>query len=176
MEGLARLVAESMARHGIDVRLDYRRLQWSRWFACHPNADRPLVPSMPGLFAVGEELVGAGDKPVAEGTGVLAIFAVREAQDLEIALGRLLSQSGELRERIAKGHVFVRYTIIEDADQRRAAQHSFERWLAAENEAASRVSSKHGILMSEPIPALENKAKAPTFSPVQCPAPLPSGF
>ena len=34
MEGLTRLVSESMARHGFDRPLDYRRLHWSRWFRC----------------------------------------------------------------------------------------------------------------------------------------------
>ena len=33
MEGLARLVSESLARHGVDTSIDQRRLQWSRWFS-----------------------------------------------------------------------------------------------------------------------------------------------
>ena len=32
MEGLTRLVSESLALYGLDRPVDYRRLQWSPWF------------------------------------------------------------------------------------------------------------------------------------------------
>ena len=55
MEGLARLVADSLARHGYDAPVDHRRLEWSRWFRCEPGSFL-LVPSSPGIYALGEEL------------------------------------------------------------------------------------------------------------------------
>ncbi len=65
MEGLTRLVSESMARHGFDRPLDYRRLHWSRWFRCESPHSLLFVPSKPGVFAVAEEIMDLGDAPVA---------------------------------------------------------------------------------------------------------------
>jgi hypothetical protein len=57
MEGLTRLVSESLARHGFDRPLDYRRLHWSRWFRCNSHHSLLFVPSKPGVFAVAEEVM-----------------------------------------------------------------------------------------------------------------------
>ena len=57
MEGLTRLVSESMARNGFDRPLDYRRLHWSRWFRCESHHSLLFVPSKPGVFALAEEIV-----------------------------------------------------------------------------------------------------------------------
>ena len=61
MEGLTRLVIESMSRHGFDRPLDYRRLQWSCWFACESPHSLLLVPSKPGVVALAEEVLGPGE-------------------------------------------------------------------------------------------------------------------
>lgn len=65
MESLTRLVSESLARHGFDRPLDYRRLHWSRWFRCESHHSLLSVPSKPGVFAVAEEItiVGTAAKP-----------------------------------------------------------------------------------------------------------------
>lgn len=57
MEGLTSLVSESLARHGFDRPLDYRRLKWSRWFRCESHHSLLFVPSKPGVFAVAEEIL-----------------------------------------------------------------------------------------------------------------------
>jgi hypothetical protein len=57
MEGLTRLVTESLARHGFDRPLDYRRLKWSRWFRCESPHSLLFVPSQPGVFALAEEVM-----------------------------------------------------------------------------------------------------------------------
>ena len=62
MEGLTRLVSESLARHGFDRPLDYRRLQWSRWFRCDSHHSLLFVPSKPGVFALAEEVMDFGQK------------------------------------------------------------------------------------------------------------------
>jgi hypothetical protein len=62
MEGLTRLVSESLARHGFDRPLDYRRLQWSRWFRCDSHHSLLFVPSKPGVFALAEEVMDFGRK------------------------------------------------------------------------------------------------------------------
>jgi hypothetical protein len=61
MEGLTRLVAESLARHGFDRPVDYRRLHWSRWFHCESPHSLLCVPSKPGVFALAEEVMTFGD-------------------------------------------------------------------------------------------------------------------
>ena len=57
MEGLTRLVSESLARHGFDRPLDYRRLHWSHWFRCESHHSLLQVPSKPGVFALAEEVM-----------------------------------------------------------------------------------------------------------------------
>ena len=57
MESLTRLVSESLARHGLDRPLDYRRLHWSRWFRCVSHHSLLSVPSKPGVFAIAEEIM-----------------------------------------------------------------------------------------------------------------------
>ena len=69
MEGLTRLVSESLARHGFERPLDYRRLQWSRWFRCDSHHSLLLVPSRPGVFALAEEVMGLGGTTNREGHG-----------------------------------------------------------------------------------------------------------
>ncbi len=63
MEALTRLVSESLARHGFDRPLDYRRLRWSRWFRCESHHSLLFVPSKPGVFAVAEEIMDMGTMP-----------------------------------------------------------------------------------------------------------------
>ena len=58
MEGLTRLVSESLIRHGLDRPVDYRRLRWSRWFRCESHHSLLQVPSKPGVFALAEEITG----------------------------------------------------------------------------------------------------------------------
>jgi len=65
MEGLTRLVSESLARHGFDRPLDYRRLHWSRWFRCESPHSLLFVPSKSGVFAVAEEIMDFDRAPVA---------------------------------------------------------------------------------------------------------------
>jgi hypothetical protein len=60
MEALTRLVADSLARHGLDRPVDPRRLQWSRWFRCDSPHSLLVVPSKPGIFALAEEVMDLG--------------------------------------------------------------------------------------------------------------------
>jgi hypothetical protein len=57
MEGLTRLVTESLARYGLDRPVDFRRLQWSRWFRCESHHSLLHVPSKPGVFALAEDVM-----------------------------------------------------------------------------------------------------------------------
>src|SRR5579864_8693369 len=60
MEALTRLVADSLARHGLDRSVDPRRLQWSRWFRCDSPHSLLVVPSKAGIFALAEEIMDLG--------------------------------------------------------------------------------------------------------------------
>src|SRR5450755_3383786 len=71
MEALTRLVSESLARHGFDRPLDYRRLHWSRWFRCESHHSLLFVPSKPGVFAVAEEIIDLGTTKTHVGTAAL---------------------------------------------------------------------------------------------------------
>jgi hypothetical protein len=168
MEDLTRLVAESMARHGVDVPVDHRRLQWSKWVRCESSFDLSLLPSKPGLLALAEEWMLPGEMPMAPGKRMLAIFQIREAADLGIALVRLFAPGTPLSARLAQGRVFMRYAIIEEEAQRHSAHAALERWLNAAIETAS------GIMVGEPV---DTKHGITSFnSEVDRPAPLPGGF
>jgi hypothetical protein len=69
METLTRLVSASLARHGFDRPVDYRRLQWSRWFRCESPHSLLIVPSKPGVFALAEEIVDFGTTTARVATG-----------------------------------------------------------------------------------------------------------
>jgi hypothetical protein len=60
MEALNRLVSESLARHGFDRPVDYRRLRWSQWVRCESPRSLLFVPSKPGVFAIAEEVMSFG--------------------------------------------------------------------------------------------------------------------
>ena len=73
METLTRLVSESLARHGFDRPLDYRRLQWSRWFRCECHHSLLCVPSKPGVFALAEEIMDIGSTSAQVATAASAV-------------------------------------------------------------------------------------------------------
>ncbi len=183
MEGLARLVSESMARHGMECSLDYRRLHWSRWFHCETSFDLLMVPSRSGLFALAEELIAPGDTAPGAGKRMLAVLQISACDDLAIAMSRLFAPKHSLKDRLAGGRIFARFTVIEDEAQRRAAQTAFQRWLTTSAEAASgMVPGTSSGFMNEsrdvavfPSPASENEPECRPAT-VHLPAPLPSGF
>lgn len=137
MEGLASLVSDALARNGFNPKMDYRRLQWSKWFRCETSFSTLLVPSKPGLFALGEEMIAPGEIPATGGKRLLGVFRIAEAEDLGMALGRLFLPGSPERERMANGCCFARYAVVEDVVQRRAASTALANWLASSAETAS---------------------------------------
>ena len=137
MEGLNRIVAESLARNGFGARLDHRRLQWSRWLRCESSFSTLLIPSKPGLYAFGQEVIAPGELPVTGGKRMLALFQISQADDLGMTLGRMFLPGNILRERLEAGHCFARYTIIEDAIQRQTALVALQKWMQSTSEVAS---------------------------------------
>lgn len=174
MEGLSRLVDDSMARYGIEAPLDPRRLQWSRWFRCESSLSFVLVPSKPGLFALAEELISAGVSASTSGKRMLALYQISAADDLAMALGRLFLPGTPDRERLIGGRCFARYSIIEDDSQRRSAHHLFQQWISASSETASGITSE----LSMRFAGNESHvlASGDVQTEIASPASLPLGF
>jgi hypothetical protein len=153
MEGLANLVSESLARHGLETSLDHARLRWSRWFRCESSFSFLLVPSQPGLFALGEEMIPPGELPATGGKRMLGLFQISEAEDLGSEMGRMFAPHHPLRERIGSGRCFARYVVVQDGDERRNAAETLKRWLASSTETASGISADFAAESTGPLVA-----------------------
>jgi hypothetical protein len=155
MENISQLVDDSLARHGVEPIFDHLRLQWSRWFRCESSFSVLLAPAKPGIFALGEEIISpapsamelrtpalsGGEGPSPVGKRMLALFQISETDDLGMTLGRLFLPGNPLRERLASGRCFARYTVIEDTTQRSTADGIFQRWMQESAEVASGIGS-----------------------------------
>ena len=170
MEGLTRLVSESLARHGLERPLDYRRLRWSRWFRCESHHSLLLVPSQPGVFAVAEEIVdwetpandmatSAFGSPDDRASTVaprrmLAVTQFFEDDDMAFVLDRMLARSNPMQARLTSGRYFVRFVVIEDGLQRRGICNALNQWIANSAEKAAGIGS-HFAMSLELTPATE---------------------
>jgi hypothetical protein len=176
MEGLTRLVSESLARHGFDRPVDYRRLHWSRWFRCESHHSLLLVPSKPGVFAVAEEIMDFGPESVrdrvsdpvrpsaarldlASSTAVparrmLAVSRFFEDDDMAFVLDRMLAAHHPMRARLTSGRYFVRFVVIEEESQRRSICSALNQWIANSSDKASSIGS-HFATSLELTPATE---------------------
>ena len=193
MESLSRLVSESLARHGFDRPLDYRRLRWSRWFRCESHHSLLFVPSQPGVFALAEEIahvgadqVGAGDAPAQRilseahgsaparspeaesrkpeaGKRMLAVTQFFEDDDMAFVLDRMLSRQNPMSARLCSGRYFVRFVVIEDQIQRRNICAALNQWIVSAAEKATGIGS-HFATSLELTPATEY---APPMNDVQ---------
>jgi hypothetical protein len=132
MEGLNRLVAESLARYGFDRPVDYRRLHWSRWFHCESPHSLLCVPSKPGVFALAEEVVAS-----VQGKRMLAVVQFGEDEDMAFVLDRMFALQNPMRARLASGRCFVRFVVIEDEAHRRSIAGALNQWLVSSGEKAS---------------------------------------
>jgi hypothetical protein len=137
MEGLSRLVTESLARHGFDRPVDYRRLHWSRWFPCESTHSLLFVPSKPGIFVLAEEIVAPGYSGATAGRRMLAVLQFCEDDDMAFVLDRMFSRENPMRARLASGRVFVRFVVMEDQTQRRGICGALNQWLISSSDNAS---------------------------------------
>jgi hypothetical protein len=137
MEGLSRLVTESLARHGFDRPVDYRRLHWSRWFRCDSPHSLLFVPSKPGIFVLAEEMIAPNHNGAIDGRRMLAVLQFCEDDDMAFVLDRMFSRENPMRARLASGRVFVRFVVIEDQIQRRSICGALNQWLISSSDSAS---------------------------------------
>jgi len=168
MVGLAQLVSESLARHGVETSLAPRRLQWSKWLRCESCFSFVGVPDKGGIFALAEELIGPGNIFGADGKRMLAVYRISETDHLGLTMGRLFLPGGQEAERLVAGRCFARYAVVEDTTQRRAAHADFQQWMASAVETATGISAA-----SEAPLAPQSSNKEAQIGP---PLPLPAGF
>ena len=172
MEALTRLVSESLARHGFDRPLDYRRLQWSRWFRCESPHSLLQVPSKPGVFALAEEIVHLVADPVraseqstdasAENRRMLAVSQFFEADDMAFVLDRMLSRQNPMRARLASGRYFVRFVAIEDESQRRSICSALNQWIVTSTEKTTGIGSHFATSLELTSQTEHEESVAPT--------------
>jgi hypothetical protein len=187
MEGLTRLVAESLARHGFDRPVDYRRLNWSRWFRCESPHSLLFVPSKPGVFAIAEEIMSKVEErrfsaaSGAQATGasapagrrLLAVTQFFEEDDMAFVLDRMLSRQNPMRDRMASGRCFVRFVVIEDAAQRHSICTALNQWILSSSEKASGIGAHFASSLELSVTSQLDSGAAANL---HCPTPLPSGF
>ena len=115
------------------------RLDWSRWARCQSSLSLALVPPLPGIFALAEEVISENESPLTGQRRMIAVFDIQEADDLSRTLHGLFSVANPLRPRLQSGRCFVRYAVVPVRTQREAAGHALRNWLAATCESASAV-------------------------------------
>jgi len=178
MEGLVRLVAESLERHGMTV--PPPRVDWSLWVAVDPNLCL-TAPCHPGLFVIAEHLVShqVPRSVSANPTVRLAILKVGQTKDLGVEMARLCYDS-PLYDRINAGRCLVRFAVVDDDAQRVSSCAALQQWFTHGFEASTTDSlfpvdlaaqqAPHGA-RSQAEPVLANALHQPKPSH---PTPLPS--
>jgi hypothetical protein len=110
MEGLTRLVSESLVRHGLDRPVDYRRLRWSRWFRCESHHSLLQVPSQPGVFALAEEITNLGatveERRFNAASGATDSYRVSASAVSDRAIHHGAASGAENRRMLAVTHFF----------------------------------------------------------------------
>ena len=149
----------------MDGAADSAQVKWSKWSACESSFSLLLVPQQPGVFALAEEIVPAGDA-VAQTKRMLAILEVGAADDLARSLSRLFAAESVYHQRLSAARCFVRYAVIAEAGERLVVAAALQQWLEAQAEAIE--------VPAPPAPAAHhNQDLAPRDLR---PAPLPAGF
>ena len=139
------------------------QVKWSKWSACESSFSLLLVPQQPGVFALAEEIVPAGEG-VAQSKRMLAVLEVGAADDLARSLSRLFAADSVYHLRLSAARCYVRYAVIAEPGERRAVAAAMQQWLAMQSEA----------LEAPPAPAA---ACDQDLAPRDLwPAPLPAGF
>ena len=116
-------------------------LNWSRWFRCESSFGLLLVPNKPGIFALAEE-VGKTNR-------MLAVFDISEADDVAHALSRLFAPASPWYERMIEGRCYIRYAIVPDGAQRRAASVTLRNWLHSQMDTAAQIFEQKRVPATE---------------------------
>jgi hypothetical protein len=111
-------------------------LSWSRWFRCESSFELLLVPDLPGIFAMAEEVLPAAGSCSRR---MLAVFEVDEADRLVQSLSRLFAVGSPWRPRLQAAKCYLRYAVVGDREKRRSATEALRNWLNSQREVAGQV-------------------------------------
>lgn len=111
-------------------------LSWSRWFRCESSFGLLLVPPQPGIFALAEEV---GQPAGANSRRMLAVFEIKETENVAHSLSRLFSTGNPWQERLKTSSFYLRYALVADAAKRRSAVEALRNWLSSQMDAAAHV-------------------------------------
>jgi len=87
------------------------------------------------VFALAEEVVSPSDSS----KRMLALVSVSEADDLATMISSMFHASTDVARRMGELKLFIRYAIVEDADQRRAIAATLNLWIQGVVQAATGV-------------------------------------
>jgi hypothetical protein len=119
-----------------------QRLRWSAWSRCESSFSLWLVPNLPGVFVLGEEVIAPGETGALGGRRMLAVLRIQAAEDLGRAISRLFVAAGPIRERLQSANCFIRYAVVTDDAEREAVRAALENWLVG----AEAASASSGLL------------------------------
>jgi len=176
MEGLVRLVSESLERHGLTV--PPARINWSAWTPLDPNLCLS-APCHPGLYVIAERMVP--HTVSANPTTQLVILKIGQTKDLGVEMARFCYHS-PLHDRINAGRCLVRFAVVDEDAQRAASCAALQQWFTHSLEtstdsqlpvdlAAKSVPPSPQNIQAEPVLANSAHQQKHVNS-----APLPSGF
>lgn len=111
-------------------------LNWSRWFHCESSFELLLVPDQPGIFALAEELAQPSGAQIRR---MLAVFEIGAADDIARSLGRLFLPSSPWRTRLMESRCYLRYAVVADANERKAAAVMLKNWLMSQMDVAAQI-------------------------------------
>ena len=135
------------------------RLRWSAWSRCESSFSLWLVPNLPGVFVLGEEIIAPGETGALGVRRMLAVLKIEAAEDLGRAISRLFAAASPIRGRLQNANCFIRYAVVTDDAEREAVRAALDNWLAGAEAATA----------SSPQPH-------PTEGVTAHPVPLPAGF
>ena len=192
MEGLVRLVAESLERHGLTV--PPPRIDWSAWTPLDSNLCL-TAPCRPGLFVIAECMLPhmvprmvphtvAANPSTQLVISQLAILKIGQTKDLGVEMARLCCYSSlpdRIHDRIKAGRCLVRLAAVDDDVQRASSCAALQQWFTHSLETST--DSRFPVdLAAQQIPLGQNFHAQPVLAnAVDQPAPnhpahLPSGF
>lgn len=111
-------------------------LSWSRWFRCESSFGLLLVPDLPGIFALAEEVAQPAGP---DSRRMLAVFEVNETERLVQTLSRLFAAGSRWHERLNGANCYLRYAVVGDPVKRHAAAEALRTWMNSQMDAAAQI-------------------------------------
>jgi len=143
---------------------------WTKWSQYQSSFSLMLVPHRPGVFALAEEVVS----PTDSSKRMLALVSVTEADDLAYMISQMFNASTDVQRRMGELKLFIRYAVVDDADQRRAVAAALNLWIQGVVQSATGV--VENFVSEQPQPreeVLESGIEGKGFAGLPS---LPAGF